>query len=108
MAKFDDFINEVKSEVKSLAIKLFHEYQDTAVKESVAFLNQTRSDLERWLKLMITGDLTREEFEWLVAGKKDLLDLFALKEAGLARVRIDKFRNGLLKIIVDKAVAILV
>jgi len=108
MSKFDVFITEVKSEVKALAVKMFHEYQDAAVKESVAFLNQTKSDLERWLKLLIAGDLTREEFEWLVAGKKDLMDLYYLKEAGLARVRIDRFRNGLLKIIVDKAVAILV
>lgn len=108
MAKFDNFINEVKKEAKILAVKLIHDYQEMAVKESLVFLNRTRSDLERWLKLMITGDLTREEFEWLVAGKKDLLDLYALEEAGLAKVRVDRFRNGLLKIIVDKAVAVLI
>jgi len=108
MDKFDDFLKQVKTGAVDLAMKLFKEYQDTAIKESETFIATTTADLERWAKLLITGDLTREEFEWLVKGKKNLLDLHALKQAGLARVRIDRFRNGVLKLIVDKAFAVFI
>lgn len=108
MTKFDDFLLQVKTGAKDLARELFMEYRDTAVKESENFFAAARADLERWTKLLITGDLTREDFEWLVKGKKDLLDLYALKQAGLARVRIDRFRNGVIKLVVDKAMAIFI
>ena len=108
MTKFDQFLGEVKKGVKNLVLELVHDYQDKAIKESEDFLERTKSDLERWLKLLIAGELTREEFEWLVKGKKDLLALHTLKQEGLARVQIDRFRNGLLKLIVDKAFAILI
>jgi hypothetical protein len=108
MGKFEDFLDQVKTGTRDLALELFTEYQETAIKESEAFFAAAKADLERWAKLLVAGELTREDFEWLVKGKKDLLDLHALKQAGLARVRIDKFRNGVLRLVIDKAFGIFV
>ncbi len=108
MENFDVFIEQVKEGAKALALKLFEEYKAVAIEESETFLAETKADIERWAKLLVTGALTREDFAWLVKGKKDLLDLHALKQAGLARVRISRFRNGLIKLIVDKAFAVFI
>ncbi|KKK50796.1 hypothetical protein LCGC14_3121460, partial [marine sediment metagenome] len=32
-------------------------------------------DLKRWTKLLAQGDLSKDDFEWLIAGKKDLAEI---------------------------------
>jgi hypothetical protein len=51
--------------------------------------------------LLIEGKLTTEEFEWLVNSQKDLIQMAALKQAGLAAIRIDQFKASLLNMVVD-------
>ncbi|MBZ4660462.1 MAG: hypothetical protein JG766_2385, partial [Desulfacinum sp.] len=50
---------------------------------------------------------TKEEFRFLVESKKDLLELAALKEAGLSAIRLEQFRNGVVNLAVSTAVDVL-
>ena len=103
MAKFDDFWNTLKAGLEQLALKNWKEVKDAAVADGDAFLEQTKSDLERWTKLLGTGALTKDDFEWLVAGKKDLAEMQALEKAGLSLVRAERFQNALISLVVDTA-----
>lgn len=105
MPGFDDFLTKVRRKLTDLAKKNLAEHRDEAVADGKAFLEETRLDLERWTGLLADGKLSRDDFEWLVAGKKDLAELALLKQKGLARVRIDRFRNGLIDIVIDTAVS---
>ena len=78
-------------------------YKTAAVKDGKAFLEKSKTDLERWTKMLAKGELTRDDFEWLVVGKKDLAELVALKQKGLAKVALDRFVNGLIDTIVSTA-----
>lgn len=53
--------------------------------------------------MLAKGDLTKDDFEWLLAGKKDVALLVALKQKGLAKVALDRFSNGLIDVIVATA-----
>ncbi len=103
MAKFDDFWNTLKTGLGELALKNWGEVKDAAVADGQAFLNKTKADLERWTKLMGTGALTKDDFEWLVAGKKDLAEMQALEKAGLTLVRAERFQNALISLVIDTA-----
>jgi len=103
MATFDEFIQALKTELVEFAEYSWKTYKDAALKDGKAFLRKSQSDLERWIKMLASGDLTRDDFEWLIAGKKDLAELVALKQAGLARVALDRFMNGLIDTIVSTA-----
>jgi hypothetical protein len=59
--------------------------------------------LRRWTKLLAQGDLSKDDFEWLVAGKKDLAEMEALKQTGLALVRLERFQNALISLVIDTA-----
>jgi hypothetical protein len=48
--------------------------------------------------------ITKEEFEFLVKGKRDLAEMLALKQKGVALVKIDAFKNRLISLVVDLAV----
>lgn len=103
MSKFDDFLKALKDGVKELAEKSWKEYQQSAVKDGNSFVEKTKKDLERWIKLLASGDLTPKDFEWLVKGKKDYAELKALEQAGLTLVRRDQFRNSLIDLVVGTA-----
>ena len=103
MADFKDFWENLKKGLEDLAKKNLSEFQKAAEKDGRAFLNKTKKDLRRWTGLLAQGGLTREDFEWLVRGKKDLAEMEALKQAGLGLAKIEKFQNALISLVVDTA-----
>jgi hypothetical protein len=108
MSKFDEFVSAVLKEVEKSAADLFASHRKQAEEDAKAFLAKTREDMERWAGAVASGQMTASEFEFLVRGKKDLAELAALKQAGLAVVALEKFREGLVKAIVGTAARVLV
>ncbi len=103
MADFDRFLELLSDNLKAFVQEHWSDLRDAALQDGQAFVETTRADLERWLGLLAEGALTREDFEWLVQGKRDLAELEALKQAGLAKVRLDQFRSSLVNVVVDTA-----
>ena len=103
MSKFDDFIDVIEEGVKELAKKTLKGFKDEAVTDTKAFLDASKEDLKRWTKLLAQGELSQDDFKWLVLGRKDVAELHALKQAGLALVGIDRFKNALLDLVIDTA-----
>lgn len=103
MDKFDEFKNSLEEGLKDLAGRTLKGFKDEALQDGKKFLKDTEDDLKRWTKLLASGDLSQEDFEWLVLSKKDLAELIALKQKGLAQVRIDRFRTGVVDLVINTA-----
>lgn len=102
MVDFKKITEEILKEIESLAQKTFKEHKDKAFKDGKVFLNKIEDDLEQLSNLLAKGELTAEQFEWLVRAKKDLAEMVLLKQAGLALVQIDKFKNSLLDLVIGR------
>ncbi len=103
MADFDRFLRALKDGIRKLVTQSLRDYRQAAVKDADAFLERTRVDLARWIGELAAGQLTEEDFAFLVRGKKDLAEMEALKQAGLALVRVDRFRNALFDLVIGTA-----
>jgi hypothetical protein len=103
MADFNDYLAALKTELPEFVAYSWKNEKTAALKDAQTFVQQAEADLERWTALLARGDLTRDDFEWLVAGKKDLAELNALKRKGLSRVALERFINGLIDTIVTTA-----
>jgi hypothetical protein len=103
MAIFDSFIKKIETGVVSLAENTIKGFGKEALKDSKDFLKKTEKDLKRWTNMLASGELSRDDFEDLVMGRKDLLEMYSLQQAGLALVELDRFRNSLISLIVDTA-----
>lgn len=79
MPSFDEFLNALKENIEEFARANWNEYVNAVVDDSDAFLNKAKKDMERWTGLLAMGQLTKEDFEWHVNGKKDLAEMEALK-----------------------------
>ena len=103
MANFGDFLGELQTELKDFVEKNFKTLSMAASKDADAFVKKAKDDLERWTKLLADGSLTIHDFEFLVAAKKDLVEMTALKQAGLVQVQIDRFVSGVVGVIINAA-----
>ena len=103
MADFEDYFDKLANNLEDLVKNNWKDFLDAAEADGKAFLLETKEDLKRWTRLLSNSDLTREEFEFLVESKKDLLKLKALKKLGLTKVRIQMFQTAVIGLIIDTA-----
>ncbi len=98
---FSDIFKQLKTGVVGLAKSTVSQYVNDAKTDAQNLLAEMKDDLERWTKLLISGDLTTQDFEWLVNSEKDSFKMAALEQAGLALIRVDQFKSSVLNFIVD-------
>ena len=98
---FPDLFNQLKEGVTVLAKATVSNYINDAKADGQNLLTEMKNDLERWTKLLIKGDLSTKDFEWLVNCEKDSFKMAALEQSGLAMIRIDQFKSSVLNLIVD-------
>lgn len=107
MFDFDDFLSDLLDGMEDLAKDMLGEHAKEALQDSKDFLEETKEDLERWTKLLAKGDISKEEFEWLVASAKGSAKMYALKEAGLTLIKIERFKNAVIDFLVGKVFALI-
>ena len=98
---FSEIFKQMKTGVAGLAKTTLSNYITDAKSDAQNLLIEMKVDLERWTKLLISGELTTKDFEWLVNCEKDSFKMAALQQSGLAVIRIDQYKNSLLNMIVD-------
>jgi hypothetical protein len=108
MPDFSKFFNALSGKIADYAAESWKEYSEEVVKDGGAFLEKAKDDLERWSKELAEGKLSKEDFGWLVQGKKDLAEMEALKQAGLAKAQIDRCKNDILSMVIDTAFKIFI
>lgn len=104
MADFNDFLQDIKSGITTLAEQSFNDFKDQALDAGFEFINESEDDLKLWTAQLASGEMSTKDFEWLVKSKKDLAELIFLKQKGLAKANLDKFTTGLFDVIISSAV----
>ena len=103
MSVFSDFEKAVLSGAKSLAQGTFKGFVTEAENDAKSFLKQSEADLKQWTSELASGELTKDEFTDLIEGEKDLAELDALTQAGRALADLQRFRAGLVQLVLDAA-----
>ena len=103
MPNFNDYLKSVLDGVKDLAETTLKDFKKEAIKDGKAFLEELKEDLIRWTGLLASGAITRDDFDSLVRGNRDLAEMELLRQRGLAKAKADKFVNGLIELVIDKA-----
>jgi hypothetical protein len=97
---FDQLFTDLKSGVETLAKNSFKEYEAQAKSDGQQAITDLKTNLIQWTKELETGSLTKEDLEYLLQEEEALDKMVALKQAGLAEVHVDKFRNDIITMIV--------
>ena len=100
---FEAFVRQLKDSLRDRVATDWPTYRAALFQIGEGFVDRTRGDMARWTGLLATGALTRDDFEWLVFGRRELAELEALRLAGLSLAQIDRFRAALVETIVGTA-----
>jgi hypothetical protein len=103
MSLFDSFQGNVTDGAKSLAQQTLQYFITQAKSDTSDFLNQSKQQLNEWTDQLALGQLSQDEFADLVGGLKDLAAMQALTEAGIVATRVQRFRDAVIKLVIDTA-----
>jgi len=97
---FDELFKNLTAEVVSIAKDSLKDYENEAKADGQQALENIKLSLQQWAKELETGVITPEDLSYLLREEEGLNQMIALKQAGLAAIHIDKFRNDIVNTIV--------
>lgn len=100
--EFNKMIRGLRGDIDALARLTVRKYRKDASKDARKALTVMKKDLRRWSDLLEKGLLTTEDFEFLVNSQHSSLKMTALKNSGLALIRMDHFKFSFLNLIIDR------
>jgi hypothetical protein len=107
MSSLNEVLGNMKEEGFDLVREQFMGLLGQAKEDKDEIAKKTAEKMERWLVMLASEDLDREEFEALVEGRARTVRQHLNTLEIEARVRVEKVTIGLIKIAVDKIVPIL-
>ncbi|MBF4484354.1 hypothetical protein [Flavobacterium sp. CSZ] len=97
----DKIIENLKKELKAIIANSYKDIKPQLEKDLTVFFQTSKEKLERWIVLFSAGDLTEEEFEWLLKSQLDLTVLQALQTAGISKIKLNTIKNNIIKMIIQ-------
>ena len=104
MADFNKVLNDIKDQVGAEAETDLKEFSDQGKQDAEAFLDQSRTRLEKWMQLLADKQIDQDEFGWLVESQKAAAEMAALQKANAGTMQIEQFRDSVLQTIVKTAI----
>jgi hypothetical protein len=92
----NDPLATLEADLHALIDREWKEIAAGAERDASAFLDALRPDLQKWAAQLASGELDREDVEFLIKAKQDLAELKELKRLGLAKVQRDKLVAGVI------------
>src|SRR5207247_11075031 len=106
--KINKRLDDIKDQVGGMAEKDLKDFSSQGKQDAEAFLNQSRGKLEKWMQLLADKKIDEDEFRWLVESQKAAAQMEALRKANAGTMRIEKFRDSVLQIMVKTAIMAIV
>src|ERR1700712_4876840 len=96
---FDQLFQDLKTGAVTLAKTSLDNYVEQAKADGEAALDAMKANLSHWTQEVENGAMTVDDLEFLLQEEAALDEMTALKQAGLAEVRIDQFKNALINLV---------
>jgi hypothetical protein len=103
MSDFDEFIEKIEEGLKQLSKATLKDFKDGFASDAKGFLEDSKEDLQVWTKQLADGELSRNDFEDLVLGRKDVAEMHALKVAEMTKIKLELCKLQVIDLVVDTA-----
>jgi hypothetical protein len=104
---WEDFINNLKDDAGILAKTELIDLVKGAKNDSEEFLKAQGVKIERYLKQLANGQITKKKFEGYMFDIKILTEEQALKMAVAAKARAQRLAIGIANLILDKLISLI-
>lgn len=97
----DQLVQALESNVETLAKTTLQDYVSQAKADGQNAIGSLKSNLQQWTLELESGALKADDIAFLIKEEGALDEMTALKQAGLAQVKIDEFKTNLLTTITN-------
>ncbi|MBG9376926.1 hypothetical protein I5907_11805 [Panacibacter sp. DH6] len=97
----DQLIQALESGVDTLAKTTLQDYVSQAKADGENAIGSLKSNLQQWTLELESGALKADDIAFLLKEEAALDEMTALKQAGLAEIRIDQFKTNLITMITN-------
>lgn len=104
---FQKIFDSLKDEVISLASLTFKKHKEEAKADASKLIQDLKEDLKTWTLQLADGQISKSDFEFLIMGQKELIEMNALKQVGLAIIELDKFKTSILNLIINTVLGLI-
>lgn len=104
---FHVVLDKLKEEVTNIALSTVKNYKNEAKRDALNLQEEMKGNLKTWTLQFAEGNLSKEDFEYLVLGQKEVIEMNALKQAVLSLVKADEFKNKLLNLVIKTVVGLI-
>ncbi|MFK7772424.1 MAG: hypothetical protein AB8F94_09800 [Saprospiraceae bacterium] len=101
LPRFRNIMKELSGNVDDLTKLTVRKYQKDAKRDAGKMIKGMKRDLRRWTRMLEKGDLTTQDFEFLVKSNVDSAKMSALESSGIALIRLQAYRTSLFNLIID-------
>jgi flagellar biosynthesis/type III secretory pathway chaperone len=103
---FQVVMTTLKEGVIVLASTTVQNYANEAKADGLKLLDSLKTDIEAWKQNLVAGKMSAADVEFLIMAKKELIEMNALKQAGMGRIKVDEFKNSLLQLVVKTIISL--
>jgi len=109
MATFDfqTLFDQLKKEVSNVAVTSVQQFKKEAETDAQNLLENLKQNLQNWTVQLATGEISKDDFEFLVMGEKELIQMNILKQKGMALIDLDKLKISLINQIVKTTLTVI-
>lgn len=109
MATFDfqTLFDQLKKELSNLAITSVQQFKKEAGSDAQNLLENLKQNLQAWTFQLASGEISKEDFEFLVMGQKELIEMNVLKQKGMALIELDQLKISLMNQVVKTALSVI-
>jgi hypothetical protein len=104
---FKKVFETLKVDVVGLATSTVKSYRDEAKTDATKLLDGMKDNLNNWTLQLAEGTLSKNDFEFLVLAQKEVIEMHALKQAGLALIKADELKGKLLNQVINTVFGLL-
>ena len=99
-------LKQLEQGIAGIAQTSLKNYITQAQVDGKSFLVAMQDDLTNWTNLLAAGQLSPGDFKDLVLGQKDLMKMVALKQAGIAAIQLDQFKEAVFGLVIDTVMSV--
>lgn len=109
MANIDiqSVLASLKNEAISLAASSIKEFGNEAKSDAEKMVDTLKSKLELWTGQLLSNKITPDDFADLVRGQEELIQMAALKKAGVAAIKVDQLKKSLFQLVINTIIGLI-
>jgi len=102
---FQAVLATLREGVTSLATNTVQNYVNEAKTDGLNLVESLKTDIQTWEQELAEGKISALDVEFLIMAQKELIEMTALKQAGLGLIKVNEFKNNVLQLVIKAVIS---